>query len=583
MRWDWNFTKLIDWDFAMKSKDDTPEQTPTSWSHRLHLKLNSEATRPSSLVEDATAITIVQEQEGPQQDASSRICLQVSDAVQTVPIARLENSSGTSPDSVSPTISEAVYLLRSPCIRKASTMAEDDMITIRKPSILVPSSGDIEDDLWFEESIRATALQVFVPFLAAGFGTVGAGLLLDMVQHWPVFQNVTELFILVPALLGLKGNLEMTMAARMSTQANLGHMDTLREQWKMASGNMALIQCQATVVSLLASIFAMIMGFITERRFDTGNALMLCASSLVTASVASLVLGSLMIGVVILSRKYHINPDNVSIPIAASLGDITTLALLAGSGSLLFSGTEDVRLYVCVVIFFILFIPLWVLIARSTTYTSKVLCSGWIPIISAMAISSLGGSILDMTVPTFENLAVFQPVISGVAGNLVAIQTSRLSTYLHQRTKIGTQPHTAGVCVDPCSAFFGKGRNARAARVLMMMVLPGHLVFTYTISFLRPSRMAITPVFLLVYFSSAVFLVFILLYLSRCMVYWMWGRKIDPDTAAIPYLTALGDLFGIGLLALSFHLLRSLGDVNAMAKEESPPFFDDVQLTTVTA
>ncbi|XP_064473181.1 solute carrier family 41 member 1-like [Ornithodoros turicata] len=444
--------------------------------------------------------------------------------------------------------------------------ADDDCI--RKMSILpVPSSGDIEDDLWFEESIRATALQVFVPFMAAGFGTVGAGLLLDMVQHWPVFQKVTELFILVPALLGLKGNLEMTMAARMSTQANLGHMDTLREQWKMASGNMALVQCQATVVSLLASIFAVMMGFITEHTFDIGNALMLCASSLVTASVASLVLGSLMIGVVILSRRYHINPDNVSIPIAASLGDITTLALLAGSGSLLFSGTEDVRLYVCVVIFFILFIPLWVLIARSTTYTSQVLWSGWIPIISAMAISSLGGCILDMTVPTFDNLAVFQPVISGVAGNLVAIQTSRLSTYLHQRTKIGTHPHAAGVCIDPCSAFFGKGRNARAARVLMMMVLPGHLVFTYTISFLRPTRMAITPVFLLVYFSSAIVQVFVLLYMSRCMVYWMWGRKIDPDNAAIPYLTALGDLFGIGLLALSFHLLRSIGDVNALPKE----------------
>lgn len=52
-----------------------------------------------------------------------------------------------------------------------------------------------------------------------------------------------------------------------------------------------------------------------------------------------------MIGVVILSRKYHINPDNVAIPIAASLGDITTLALLAGSGSLLFSGTGMSRVY----------------------------------------------------------------------------------------------------------------------------------------------------------------------------------------------------------------------------------------------
>lgn len=36
-------------------------------------------------------------------------------------------------------------------------------------------------------------------------------------QHWEVFKNVTEVFILVPALLGLKGNLEMTLASRLST------------------------------------------------------------------------------------------------------------------------------------------------------------------------------------------------------------------------------------------------------------------------------------------------------------------------------------------------------------------------------
>ena len=38
------------------------------------------------------------------------------------------------------------------------------------------------------------------------------------VQRWPVFVEMSEIFILVPALLGLKGNLEMTLAARLSTQ-----------------------------------------------------------------------------------------------------------------------------------------------------------------------------------------------------------------------------------------------------------------------------------------------------------------------------------------------------------------------------
>ncbi len=37
-----------------------------------------------------------------------------------------------------------------------------------------------------------------------------------------------------------------------------------------------------------------------------------------------------MIGVIIAARKVGINPDNVATPIAASLGDLITLSLLAG-------------------------------------------------------------------------------------------------------------------------------------------------------------------------------------------------------------------------------------------------------------
>jgi solute carrier family 41 len=47
---------------------------------------------------------------------------------------------------------------------------------------------------------------------------------------------------MVPALLGLKGNLEMTLASRLSTHANLGHMDSRAEIWSMAAANLALVQ-----------------------------------------------------------------------------------------------------------------------------------------------------------------------------------------------------------------------------------------------------------------------------------------------------------------------------------------------------
>lgn len=413
-----------------------------------------------------------------------------------------------------------------------------------------------------DEPLWSVAIQVFVPFLIAGFGTVGAGLVLDIIQHWLVFQKVSELFILVPALLGLKGNLEMTLASRLSTEANLGNMDTSIEQWKMAAGNLALLQCQATVVGFLASLFAMVMGWIPDGEFSWQHALLLCSSSLVTANVASLVLGSLMIAVVIASRKCHINPDNVATPIAASLGDLTTLALLAVVASFLHVRLEsEMWLVAAVLVGFLLLLPLWGMVACANPFTRDVLYTGWCPVISAMMISSVGGCILDFAVSTFHGVAVFQPVINGVGGNLVAVQASRISTYLHQRSELGKLPRTdPRICISPFSAFFGKSIHARTARVLLLMVVPGHLVFTYGIRLLKAGHTSITPIFLSVYLSAAVIQVFLLLYIAHVMVHWMWSQCVNPDNSAIPYLTALGDLIGTALLALSFCLLDRLGD-----------------------
>ncbi|XP_049272441.1 solute carrier family 41 member 1-like [Rhipicephalus sanguineus] len=112
---------------------------------------------------------------------------------------------------------------------------DDDCPTRRKRSFAASS----------EESLLSIFKQAAVPFFLGGLGTVFAGLILDTVQFWPPFEHVTELFIVVPPLLGLKGNLEMTLAARLSTQANLGNMDTPRKVWDIAVGNMALVQSVA--------------------------------------------------------------------------------------------------------------------------------------------------------------------------------------------------------------------------------------------------------------------------------------------------------------------------------------------------
>lgn len=423
--------------------------------------------------------------------------------------------------------------------------------------------GKEEEEAENVESWDRVMAQVSPPYLCAGLGMVGAGLVLDTVQYWHVFQSTPELFILVPALIGLKGNLEMTLASRLSTHANLGQLDTTEQTVRLGSANLALIQVQAVVVGALASLLALGMSWLADpSKADTVRAVVLLASSVITASAASFLLGIVMVAVIALSKRYDINPDNVATPIAAALGDLVTLSLLAVIAKFLVS--SGTVLVLSLLSLYVLLTPLCARKAANDSNTASILRHGWTPVLSAMIISSMGGKILNTVIATYPQIAVFQPVINGVAGNLVGIQASRISTDLHRTSKLGHLPSPLSSCnlLNPiysfspasCSSSPVMTSNATAALVLLFLVIPGHLVFNLAIG-LSQGFTVLSALFLILYLSAALLQVGLLLHLANVMVHSMWRRGVDPDNSAIPYLTALGDLLGGAFLALVFHLL----------------------------
>ena len=98
----------------------------------------------------------------------------------------------------------------------------------------------------------------------------------------------------------------MTLASRLSTLANLldsnAKEKSSSQYWSVAWANLALVQVQAVIVGTLAAIFALFMHWVSSSsqngsstETDLRTVLMVLTSSVLTASIASFVLGIVMV------------------------------------------------------------------------------------------------------------------------------------------------------------------------------------------------------------------------------------------------------------------------------------------------
>lgn len=295
-------------------------------------------------------------------------------------------------------------------------------------------------------------------------------------------------------------------------------------------------------------------------RFLFDHAMLLTASSMFTATSSCFVLDFVLVAVILLSNKLKMNPDNLATPLAASIGDVVSISLLSFIASLLFEHL-DTHLWITFVVvtcYFIL-LPFWVFLVIRNKYTRPVLTTGWVPVLSALFISGLGGLVLDTAVGIFNGFVVFQPIINGIGGNLVSVQASKISTMLHQSSIFGIVPPHAKIFEAPWKALFKGVPYAKTARILILMSIPGQVLFIYVADYIHMSESTIGAPFVLSYLLVSLIQIMLLLYIAHVIIHAMWKWKIDPDNSAIPYLTALGDLLGSSLLALAFLFIQSIG------------------------
>ncbi|XP_077288365.1 solute carrier family 41 member 2-like [Arctopsyche grandis] len=444
-----------------------------------------------------------------------------------------------------------------------------DMVSLNSATTSATVNGDLENNKVPDDDIQrpkkeekwwSTLIQVAVPFFIAGIGTIGAGLVLGHVQEWDVFKNVSAIFVLVPSLSGLKGNLDMCLASRLSTQANLGKMTSVKEITTMVVGNISLVQVQAIVAAIIVAVFAIAVNAIIDQEFSINNALLLTSAAVFTATTTCFVLDFVLVSVILISHNFKMNPDNVATPLAASIGDVVSITVLSITASYLYKVLDDNIWLPCVIIgLYLLILPVWIYVVLHNIYTKPVLTTGWTPVISALFISGLGGMILDQAVDNFSGFVVFQPIVNGIGGNLVSVQASRISTMLHRGSLPGILPEGTRVWDWPWRVLFYGTQTSKIARMLLALAFTGQIVFMFAADYMYQKTITIGVAFGFAYVICSTVQVMVLLYIAHIIVHQMWKCQMDPDNSAIPYLTSLGDLLGSIFLGLAFFILALVG------------------------
>lgn len=113
----------------------------------------------------------------------------------------------------------------------------------------------------------------------------------------------------------------------------------------------------------------------------------------------------------------------------------------------------------------------------------------------------MGGLVLEHSANNFSGFVVFQPIINGIGGNLVSVQASKISTMLHQSSILGIVPPHTKIFEMPWRALFHGTPTAKTARILILMAIPGQMVFIFVADYIHMSASTIGAPFALSYLT----------------------------------------------------------------------------------
>jgi mgtE-like transporter len=382
----------------------------------------------------------------------------------------------------------------------------------------------------------------FFALLISSGGDLVTGLTLASITH--TLSVLPGLFILIPAAIGMRGNIFGGLGSRLGTQIHAGTFRVSRRVDTLFGQNVGA----AIVLSLSISVVLAVLAKIVSVAFAGGPSISVVdfmVISVIGAIISSIVVLVITVAVAAFCARRSLDLDNVAAPIVTAAGDIATLPSLFVATYLI--GFQYVTPVIAVLCAVLALGSLGYAFRAGLPILRRIVFESLPVLVLAGAVDLMAGLTIEKRLESFlafPALFVLVPAFLEDSGSLGAILAARISTKLH----LGT--------LEP-------GRGAWWAAIedvilIYVYAIPvfvflgvSSIVVAHVADKASPGNLDMMGVALLAGFMATTAAVVVGFYAA--VATYRFG--LDPDNHGVPMVTSSLDLLGALSLILAIVIL----------------------------
>ncbi len=171
-------------------------------------------------------------------------------------------------------------------------------------------------------NVRAIVIQGLAVLVVCAVIEILAGNVMESMKE-RLTVTLPGLILVIPPLLDLRGNVNGALASRLGTALHTG---VIEPKMKMTA-ELKVNITSSLILSLLASATIGVLSFVIGSLLGIGhiNPLALVTIAVAAGVVSGVILAGLTVLISIMSYKRGWDPDNITAPLMATIGDLITM------------------------------------------------------------------------------------------------------------------------------------------------------------------------------------------------------------------------------------------------------------------